>query len=107
MKLTNLAREIVATYRKHGWQLRRALLRPETRNELGATGDVLSDASIEESNIDALWFSRPSDKEREAWELRLLAENPYALFQTFDSNVTEDEREAIRKEMEERLLARK
>jgi|SRR4030095_1005945 hypothetical protein len=107
MKLTNLAREIVATYRKHGWQLRRALLRPETRNELAVAGDVLSDASIEESDIDALWFSRPSHKEREAWELRLLAENPYALFQTFDSNVKEDEREAIRKEMEERLLAGK
>ena len=107
MKLTNLAREIVATYQKHGWQLRRALLRPETRRELTASGDVLSDASIEESNIDALWFSRPSHKEREAWELRLLAENPYALFETFDLNVTEDEREATRKEMEQRLLERK
>jgi hypothetical protein len=107
MKLTNLAREIVATYQKHGWQLRKALLRPETRRELAGSGDVLSDASIEESNIDALWFSRPSHKEREAWELRLLAENPYALFETFDLNVTEDEREATRKEMEQRLLERK
>ena len=107
MQLTNLARDIVATYQKHGWQLRRALLKTETRNELAAAGDVLSEASIEESTIDALWFSRPSHKEREAWELRLLTENPYALFQTFDSNVSEEEREAIRKEMEQRLLDRK
>jgi hypothetical protein len=106
MQITNFAREIVATYQKHGWQLRRALLKPETRNELLAS-DVLRDARIEESTIDALWFSRPSHKEREAWELRLLAENPYALFQTFDPNIPEEEREATRKEMEQRLLERK
>ena len=34
MNPSNLIREIVETYQKHGWQCRRVLLRPETRAQM-------------------------------------------------------------------------
>jgi hypothetical protein len=101
-----LIQEIVGTYRKHGWELRRVLLRPETRAELQAETDpdaTLYLALVDEAEVDGLWFSRPSHEEREAWELRLLAENPFALFETFEQDETEEQREELRREMEARL----
>ena len=95
---SELIKEILATYQKHGWQLRRVLLRPETRYELQT-----SDVATKEAEFDALWFSRPSHRQREAWELRLVAETPYALFQTFEADETEQQREDLRLEMEARL----
>jgi hypothetical protein len=96
--------EIVATYRKHGWSLRRALLTPETEalcNE--SKKSSFADARVEASTIDALWFSRPSHEKREAWELRLVAETPYAIFETFESDETEEQREELRCEMQARM----
>jgi hypothetical protein len=96
--------EIIATYRKHGWQLQRALLRPETRAEARDLQTTLFyDVRIDEAPIDALWFSRPSYLNREAWELRLVAETPYALFERFELEESEEEREEVRREMEARL----
>ena len=46
---------------------------------------------------------RPSAKDREAWELRLVAETPYALFEAFEADETEEQREEVRQEMEARL----
>jgi hypothetical protein len=103
MKYSQLTEEIISTYEKHGWQLRRVLLRPETRTELQVDMPRLDGALAETATIDALWFSRPSYEEREAWELRLLAENPFALFETFEKDETEEEREEMRREMEARL----
>ncbi len=107
MSHSNLIKEIVGTYQKHGWQLRRALLCPETRAELDAepasVSLLLDGAKVEEGSVDGLWFSRPSHEEREAWELRLLAENPFALFETFEKDETEEQREEMRREMEARL----
>ena len=93
--------EIVTTYRKHGWSLQRLLMTAETRTsgaELEQT--LFSDAKVELAPIDALWFSRPSHEQREAWELRLVADTPYALFETFESNEPEEQREELRREME-------
>ncbi len=103
MNYSNLISEIVGAYQKHGWQLRRVLLRPQARAELGADVLILDGAQMEESSIDAMWFSRPSHQQREAWELRLLAENPFALFETFEADETEEQREELRREMEARL----
>lgn len=107
MKHNDLLKEIVGTYQKHGWQVRRVLLRPETRATLDAdlafNSLHLREVAIEEGSIDALWFSRPSHEEREAWELRLLAENPFALFETFEKDETEEQREDLRREMEARM----
>jgi hypothetical protein len=101
MKKSDLFRELLDTYRRHGWELKSVLLTPATMAEIEA-GTVAVD--IKEATIDALWFSRPSRQNREAWELRLLAEMPYALFETFESDETEDQRAGARKEMEARLL---
>lgn len=98
----NLISEIVATYERHGWTLRQVLLRPESKAT--ATGAVPIDgAEIQESDFDALWFSRPSHEKREAWELRLIAEQAYALFEAFEADESEEERAEARKEMENRM----
>ena len=92
--------ELLATYRKHAWELRGALLQPETLAELG---DVVKDVPVREAEFDAFWFSRPSHNKREAWELRLLAQTQYALFETFEADETEEERADVKLEMEARL----
>lgn len=96
--------ETVATYRKHGWELRGALLQPETRAEFDEQeSELLKNAVVQEEDFDALWFSRPSHGGREAWELRLLAQTPYALFETFEQDETEEDRTDVRREMEARM----
>ena len=96
--------EIIATYRKHGWRLARVLMRQETRAEISGPADTLfGNVAVEESSVDALWFTRPSYAGREAWELRLVADTPYALFETFEADEAEEDREEVRTEMLARL----
>jgi hypothetical protein len=99
MNKVNLFMELLATYRKHGWELRGALLQPETFAELR---ELVKDVPVKEAEVDALWFSRPSHNNREAWELRLLAQTQYALFETFEADETEEERADVKLEMEAR-----
>ena len=100
MKSADLFTEMMAIYRKHGWQLRSVLLRPETRAELQSQ---ISELPVKEATFDALWFSRPSHNDREAWELRLLAQTQYALFETFEADETEEDRDDVKLEMEARM----
>jgi hypothetical protein len=96
--------ETIANYSRHNWTLRRVLLRAETRAEIGdALLTLFADTPLEESEIDALWFARPSHAGREAWELRLVADTPYALFETFEPDEAEEERAELRREMEAKL----
>lgn len=104
MDKRKLIEEIISTYHKHGWRLERLLLRSETNTELAGELETLTDgAKVEASEVDGLWFSRPSHEEREAWELRQLSENPFALFETFEKDESEEQREEMRREMEARL----
>ena len=104
MKTANLFLELVATYRKHGWELRSALLQPATLAEFHSQEtELLNKVPVGEAGFDALWFSRPSHNNREAWELRLLAQTQYALFETFEADETEEERDDVKREMEARL----
>jgi hypothetical protein len=97
-------REITAAYRKHDWRLQRVLLSAETRRELAeAEGELFEGAPLREAPFDALWFARPSPAGREAWELRLVSDTPYALFETFEADEAEEDREDVRREMEARL----
>ena len=102
MPSLELFKEIIATYQRHGWELKRVLIKPNTRNEL-IDAEVFSKASLRDGEFDALWFARPSQGGREAWELRLVAENPYALFAAFEPEETEEEREEARLEMEHQM----
>ena len=99
-----LFREIIAAYQHHGWELRRVLLKPATRSDLGEQAAGLFDeAKLIESEFDGLWFARPSHAGREAWELRSVAEQPYALFEAFEADETEEEREEARIEMQNKM----
>lgn len=98
----DLAREILATYEKHGWRLRRilALPAPAQREEIA---QAFPGTPVTDAEIDALWFARPSQAGREAWEIRLVAEQAYALFEAFESDESEEDREDARREMENKM----
>ena len=102
MPSLELFKEILATYQRHGWELKRVLIKPDMRNEL-IDAEVFSKASLRDGEFDGLWFARPSQGGREAWELRLVAENSYALFAAFEHDETEEEREEARLEMEHQM----
>lgn len=105
MNRLELTKEILATYERHGWTLRRVLLSASAREELKDSADIFGDALLVDSDFDALWFARPSHAGREAWELRLIAEQPYALFEAFEGDEGEEDREEARLEMENRMRA--
>ena len=99
----DLARQIQATYEKHGWRLRRILASlpaPAQREEIAK---AFPETPITDAEIDALWFARPSHAGREAWEIRLVAEQAYALFEAFESDESEEDREDARLEMENKM----
>jgi hypothetical protein len=98
-----LAQQIVATYEQHGWKLRRLLLRSSPGNERQQINESFPVTTIVEADIDAMWFARASHAGREAWELRLIVEQPYALFEAFEADETEADREDARGEMENRM----
>lgn len=80
------------------------MLRMETRAQINSQVETLfGDTLIKDAEVDALWFSRNSHEGREAWELRLMSETPYALFETFEPDEAEEDREDLRLEMEARL----
>ena len=98
-----LAQQIIATYEKHGWTLRRVLLRPLAGREQQQIAQTFPEAPLIDSEIDALWFARHSHAGREAWELRLIAEQKYALFEAFEADEGEEDREDARREMENKM----
>lgn len=104
MTKSDFLAELVATYGKHGWTFKAALLSQKTLNELSSSArTMLSTVDLRDSPVDALWFSRPSHHSREAWELRLLSETQYALFESFEPDETEEQRAEMRYEMEARM----
>ena len=99
-----LFKEIIATYQRHGWELKRVLIKPATRTDLKEpAAGLFNKASLIDAEFDALWFARASHGDREAWELRQVAEQPYALFQAFEADENEEEREEARLEMEHQM----
>ena len=101
MDRTDLAKQIIALYERHGWTLKRVLLTSETRAAID--DNIFNNAAIVDSDFDALWFARPSHADREAWELRLLAEQQYALFEAFEADESEADRNEARLEMENKM----
>jgi len=84
--------EIIRTYQKHGWILRRVLLSPELKQKLaGNTSALFGAADIADAEIDAAWFSRPPKSGGVAWEIRYLGELPFGLLENVDENDAEFE----------------
>src|SRR5215208_2078310 len=83
--------DIIAQYKKHGWTPRRALLSDANKNLLL---ESLEEMEVEFSDIDALWFSRRSSPDSEAWELRRMTGTPFALIAIIPSEMSPDEMEA-------------
>ena len=93
-------------YRRHGWRLAGVVASTETLAELNAAEAGAAEfegAAVRESEVDAMWFTRPSAEGREAWELRLVGGTPYALFELFEPDEAEEDRADVRREMEARL----
>ncbi|HYW74566.1 MAG TPA: hypothetical protein VE961_26310 [Pyrinomonadaceae bacterium] len=100
--MNELAQQILANYEKHGWQLRRILT---SGDEPSGMAEAFPDTQIVNAGVDALWFARPSHGGREAWELRLVAEQSYALFEAFEADESEEDRAEARLEMENKMRA--
>lgn len=95
--------EIITLYEKHGWKLRRALLSGDQRSTLEAT---LNSVDIVESDLSALWFSRRSKPESEAWELRRLTGSPFALVAVVPADADADEVEATLEQVVEEMRSK-
>ncbi|HRI02802.1 MAG TPA: hypothetical protein PLL77_03570 [Pyrinomonadaceae bacterium] len=77
----NEINEILATYKKYGWELRRVLLTAELKKSVG---ELFEGISVADSAIDAAWFSRAPQPGVIAWEIRHLSTAPYALLEHLD-----------------------
>lgn len=96
---------IIEQYAKHDWRLRRALLSPQTQRSLGGFFSAYHpETAIINGADDALWFSRRSLPDREAWELRRLTDSPFALVTVLEDSLTKDEKEALLAETEARMF---
>ncbi|MDQ3635576.1 MAG: hypothetical protein M3405_13860 [Acidobacteriota bacterium] len=98
-------KEILETYRKYGWTLQKILLSDRLKNELSAAEIKLFSSGVKVSNskADGALFSRSSKNNKEAWELRHLHLNPFAIFELIDAEISNSEKEKILKQMENRL----
>ncbi|MFN0139318.1 MAG: hypothetical protein ACKVQW_04430 [Pyrinomonadaceae bacterium] len=78
-------RDIILTYTRHGWILRRVLLTAELQSSLGdASGELFVEVDVNPGSLDAAWFSRPPATGEIAWELRHLNIAPFALLEYLD-----------------------
>lgn len=97
--------ETIAAYSKHDWQLRRVLICAASMDLVAkSSDDVFEGVDPVVSSVDALWFARPSHDGREAWEIRLVGESPYALFEAFEADAEADFVKETLHEMEMRLI---
>ena len=96
-------KNILETYKKHGWRLERVLLSPESKMEPGKAEELFGDAETRESTMDAAWFSRRSRPGVVAWELRRFGGTPFAIFRNVPDGTGPEEFEAILRDAESDL----
>lgn len=81
-------RALIDQYAKHGWQLRKAVLASDTnRAIIRLFRSEYPAIDIKNDEQSALWFSRRSLPDREAWELRRLSETPFALVTVIEDSL--------------------
>lgn len=76
-------KEIIATYQKYGWLLRR-LLGPAGSSK--SLNESWPDVPFDEFEIGAAWFSREPKDGVIAWEIRYLGDPPFALVESLDES---------------------
>lgn len=79
-------KEILETYKKYGWTLRRVLLSDELTLTVGDTRNFFGGVPVITSDLNAAWFSRPPKDGPNAWEIRHLSTDPYSLVEHIDEN---------------------
>ena len=103
-------RELVETYKKYGWILRRILLTDKLDKSLGSKKETLfGNVPINISDLDAAWFSRPPKAGPIAWEIRYLGDIPYALLENVDEAGAEFETilQAVEGRLRESITAKR
>ena len=95
-----IASQVIEQYKRHGWVLRRILFSaPLSTDAANLVGDLPARKSV----IDAFWFSRRSQPNSEAWELRRLSGSPFALVEVIDDGTAQDELDSILDAVERRM----
>ncbi len=96
--------QIIKLYRQHGWHLQRVLLTADSSKSFADTPEIIFGAAeIIESEMDGAWFSRASNAEQTAWELRHLSASPFAMMEMIDNELGAEERQEILEMIEDRL----
>lgn len=95
--------EIITQYEKHGWTPRRALL---SEAGSGVYRAAIGEIEVSDSQIDAIWFSRRSKPDSEAWELRRLSGLPFALVAVIPSSADDAEVAATLTRLEDEMRKR-
>ncbi len=85
-------REIIATYCKYGWVLRRVLVNGPEDSQLADSLKGFVDVRISRSDLNAAWFSRPPAAGPIAWEIRYLGGIQFALLENLDERDPDFER---------------
>jgi hypothetical protein len=100
-------RQILSQYERFGWTLERVHLSPQTARSLAScVEEIFGACELRPSDIDAAWFSRPNEQGQTAWELRALNENPFALIEVVDSDISDGELNSVFEHTENRLRER-
>ena len=96
------AHQVIEQYKKHGWVLRRVLFSSPLSPGVAALAEGIP---TRKAAIDALWFSRRSLPDCEAWELRRLSGSPFALVQVIDDGTDPQAIETVLTGVERRMSA--
>ena len=94
------AHQVIEQYKKHGWVLRRVLFSSPLPPQ---AAELVPGIPTQNAAIDALWFSRRSRPDCEAWELRRLSGSPFALVEVIDDGTDPDTFESILSGVELRM----
>jgi len=79
--------QLVATYSKYQWVLRRVVVAQDTP----APNAVAADVEIRPGVVDAAWFSRTPAEGAIPWEIRYLGPTQYALVEHVDEDAPDFE----------------
>jgi hypothetical protein len=97
--------EAASVYEKYGWTLRRILLTRESLDRFSAEIQAeFPGVEIRDGGLDALWFSRRSRPDSEAWEIRRLSGTPFAILENVPDGTGQDELESILSDAEMRMV---